>query len=308
MLVSKSTEHWTRYVEDQLLSSGVYFGHGTDNALDEAAWLVLHVLEQPLDGSFDDWSSPVSLIQGAAIKELLKQRIKTRKPLAYLLGEAWFCGLRFEVDESVLVPRSPLAELVFHGFEPWLNSAGSVNALDLCTGSGCIGIAMAHYHPGWQVTASDISPHALAMAGRNCQLHELTRRVSLVESDLFENLPEQRFDLVVSNPPYVAAPLMNDMPAEYQTEPELGLISGEDGLDIPLRILVDAPAWLTDHGVLVCEVGSSAQTLQEILPVLPLTWLEFEHGGEGVFTIDRQPLVDALPAIESVLENRKNVI
>jgi ribosomal protein L3 glutamine methyltransferase len=222
---------------------------------------------------------------------LLERRIEERRPLAYLLGEAWFYGLRFRVDESVLVPRSPLAELIAAGFRPWLKTETIGSALDLCTGSGCIAVAMACHLPGVPIDAADISAAALAVARRNVALHGMDDRVRLVRSDLFKSLHGRRYDLIVSNPPYVPETQLPDLPAEYRREPVLALAAGQDGLALVLRILAAAPAHLADDGMLICEVGESAGRLQRRLPFAEFTWLEFEHGGGGVFTIGREALV-----------------
>ncbi len=239
---------------------------------------------------------------------LLDERIASRRPLAYLLGEAWFCGLMFRVGPGALVPRSPIAELILNRFQPWLGTREPSLALDLCTGSGCIAVAMAHALPGLQVDASDISAAALDIAAQNVRMHGLESRVKLHEADLFAGLAEQRYDLIVTNPPYVPRAALNSLPDEYRAEPELGLVSGDDGLDLPLRILLEASAWLSADGLLFCEVGESDERLQATLETVPLTWIEFEHGGGGVFTIDRRQLEAAKPAIGSALERRGHVI
>lgn len=292
------------HCRDIMQAADLHFGHGTDNAQDEAAWLVLHVMGQDLDGSFEDWDLPVSASSKAEILDLLGQRIRTRMPLAYLLGEAWFCGLAFEVGPAVLVPRSPMAELISRDFTPWVQSDGLRHVLDLCTGSACIGIAMAARWPQLRVVASDISRAALEVAQRNCLRHAVHERVELVRSDLFEALGGQRFDLIVSNPPYVPDDVVAGLPPEYRAEPRLGLASGGDGLDLPLRILLDAANYLEENGVLVCEVGESAGALQQALERVPLTWIDFEQGGEGVFTMNRQALHGAMPMVRDAIERR----
>lgn len=284
--------------------AGLFFGHGTDNALDEAAWLVLHVLGAPLDGSFERWGSKVSVEDGVHIENLLRQRIETRQPLAYLLGEAWFCGMLFKVGPGALVPRSPIAELIADGFQPWLGNRKPEQALDLCTGCGCIAIAMAHQFPDLQVQASDISPAALDIAAGNVRMHGLEARVTLIESDLFAALAGRHYDLIVSNPPYVPRRVLEALPDEYRAEPQLGLVSGEDGLDIPLRIMLGASRYLGPEGILICELGESDERLQETLDSVPLTWLEFDHGGGGVFTMDQQQLEAAQAAIRTALQQR----
>lgn len=302
-----TVELWVRRCAARMDDAGLYFGHGTDNALDEAAWLVLHVLGAPLDGNFDAWNSKVGVGDTVRIQALLDERISSRQPLAYLLGEAWFCGLPFRVGPGALVPRSPIAELILDGFQPWLGNRLPTRALDLCTGSGCIAVAMARKLPGLHVDASDISAAALDIAAQNVRMHGLETRLTLHEADLFKGLEEQRYDLIVTNPPYVPRAVLRSLPDEYRAEPELGLVSGDDGLELPLRILHEAPAWLARDGLLFCEVGESDERLQATLETVPLTWLEFEHGGSGVFTIDRQQLEAARPVIRSALERRGHV-
>ncbi|KAA9132073.1 50S ribosomal protein L3 N(5)-glutamine methyltransferase [Marinihelvus fidelis] len=304
---SVTVEDWTRRCAADFDAAGLHFGHGTDNALDEAAWLVLHVLGAPLDGEFDDWDAAVADDAAAQIAALARARIDSGRPMAYLLGEAWFCGLPFSVTDDVLVPRSPLAEMILSGYQPWLPERSRGRALDLCCGSGCIGIATAVHLPGWQVDLSDVSDAALAVARENIQRHGLGERVSAWASDGFDDLPERRWDLIVTNPPYVPNAALNELPREYLAEPSLGLVSGDDGLDLPLRILADAPARLADDGILVCEVGESAERLEAELPDVGFTWIEFEHGGDGVFTMSKNELNDARPRVLARLESRKHV-
>ena len=292
---------------ERLSDAGLHFGHGTDNAQDEAAWLVLHVLEQPLDGSFDEWDSLVDEEAAAAIEEMVRLRCTSGKPLAYLTGTAYFAGLPFEVDESVLVPRSPFAELILDGFRPWLEPAKAERVLDMCTGSGCIAIATAVHLPQLRVDAVDISGEALQIAARNAARHDVAGRVRLIESDLFQSLPECRYDLIMANPPYVPERALDELPGEYRSEPGLGLVSGADGLDAALKILRDAERFLAPEGALICEVGESEERLQRLLPDVPFLWLEFEHGGSGVFVLTRQQLMEAGPAVAAALGKRKHV-
>ncbi len=284
------------------------FGHGTDNALDEAAWLVLHVCGKALDGSFCDWGDAVSSAEKAEISRLLSLRCETRQPLAYLLGSAWFAGLELEVNKDVLVPRSPLAELILDQFRPWVDPDRVGRVLDMCTGSGCIAIASALSLPATRVDAADISGQALQVAQRNVERHGLSDRVKLIQSDLFRSLPAQRYDLILANPPYVPAQAMAGLPAEYRAEPGLGLVSGDDGLDAALSILLDAPGYLRDDGVLICEVGESEERLAAALPQTPFLWLEFEHGGSGVFVLTREQLQSARQALAGLIRNRENVL
>lgn len=298
---------WIARVAAQFAAADLHYGHGTDNEQDEAAWLVLHAAGAALDGSFDDWGQLVDAATMKKIEELSHRRRETGKPLAYLTGTAFFAGLAFEVNEDVLVPRSPLAELILDGFRPWAKPGALQGVLDMCTGSGCIGIAAAVHTPGLRVDLADISPAALDVARRNVQRHGVGDRVSLFESDLFASLPPAAYDLVLANPPYVPAASVAALPREYRQEPELGLVSGADGLDAPLAILLDAPRFLCEYGVLVCEVGESEQRLAALLPDVPFTWLEFEQGGSGVFVLTRDELLKAAPAVETAIGKRNDV-
>ncbi len=278
-----------------LSRAGVFFGHGTDNAYDEAAHLVLHVL------SLDPWCNenslrmPVSRSQLTAIDELLQKRIDTRKPAAYLTGKTWFAGLEFLVDERVLVPRSPIAELIGNRYQPWIADDRVHRILDLCTGSGCIAIASAMAFPTAQVDGSDISADALDLARSNVSLHKLDERVQLIESDLFAGLAGEKYDIIVSNPPYVPVTEHAELPDEYHREPDLGLVAGDDGLDIVRTILVEARQYLSDSGILVIEVGETQALLEKAYPHVPFTWLEFAHGGSGVFVMSAGELDEYAP-------------
>ncbi len=286
-----SAEAWVHWGIDCFEQYGVYFGHGTDNALDEAAWLVLAALEMPLDMSLADVAQPLAPAQRRAIANLFQQRVEMRKPAAYLTNEAWFCGLRFYVDERVLVPRSPLGELIVNGFAPWWPEQNPVSrVLDIGTGSGCIAIACAHTFPDVVVDAADISLEALAVTQQNIELHQLEARVNAVESDLFSALDGRCYDIIVSNPPYVDAEDIAAMPAEFRHEPQLGLVAGIDGLDFAVRILRDAPRYLTAEGILIVEVGNSDAALAQRFPTVPFMWLVFENGGHGVFLLTAQEL------------------
>ena len=302
-----SVGKWVQKVTGALEESNLFYGHGTDNPRDEAAWLVLHAANAPLDGSFNDWNRPLSAAEGTLVLANLAERIERGMPLAYILGSAWFAGLEFEVDKSVLVPRSPIAELIFEHFQPWAGAPAINKVLDLCTGSGCIGIAIAWHMPWVTVDASDISPAALAVARRNVRKHRLEPRVQVYQSDLFTALRGKTYDLVVTNPPYVARETMLELPREYHAEPELGLVSGTDGLDACLQILAQAPHHLTDGGMLVCEVGESEQRLVGALPGVPFVWPEFSNGGAGVFILSRQDLLQAAPLIMNVIKEREHV-
>ena len=276
-------------------SAGLHFGHGTDNAWDETLWLVAHLLDIQYETG---WQAALQAAldapaDGQVLTQLLtiaEARIQTRKPLAYLIGEAWFAGLKFVVNEHVLVPRSPLAELITQGFQPWVASVDNLCVLDLCTGSGCIAIATALHQPTWQVDASDVSVAALDVAQRNVANYDLGDRVTLIEADVFNSALFQQYHLIVSNPPYVDAAEMDERPEEFAREPVLGLAAGSDGLDIVRDILADAAAHLRDDGVLICEVGASDQALQQEYSTVPFTWLEFGDGGTGVFVLTKSQL------------------
>ena len=287
--------------------AGLFFGHGTDNADDEAAWMLLHVLGAPLDGSFEQWNTLLDESRQKDLEQLLARRINERCPLAYLTGEARFCGLDFIVSPDVLIPRSPLAELIQEQFSPWLDLGEGGQVLDMCTGGACIAIAMAVYMPGISVDAVDISPVALKVASQNVERHAVGDRVRLIQSDLFATLGDTSYDLIVSNPPYVSADVFADLPAEYRAEPSGGLVCGEDGLDIVLKILDASPRYMKQQAILIVEVGESAETLLELLPRLPFTWLEFHHGGDGIFMLGYDQLIACQPDVRAVLEQRKNV-
>jgi ribosomal protein L3 glutamine methyltransferase len=297
-----SIQDYVRWGASRFNAAGLFFGHGTDNAIDEATQLVLHSLHLPPDLPASYRESRLTYEERAAILDLFERRIGERKPAAYLTGRAWFAGLELEVDENVLVPRSPLAELVEAGFDPWMDPASVTRVLDLCAGCGCIGIAAAVYLPDAEVDLVDVSPAALAVATRNVSLHGLEDRVRVIESDLFAALGGREYDVIVCNPPYVSVAELESLPPEYQREPRLALVAGESGLDLVLHILRDAPGFLADDGVLVVEVGSTAAGLEQRFPDLPFLWLEFERGGEGVFLMNRRQLLEFQPLFEQALE------
>lgn len=274
-----------RHLED----AGLVFGHGTENAHDEAAWLVIHALGFSPAEPLPEPSAPVQAPEIARVEDLLRRRIQTRKPLAYLLNSAWFAGLEFYVDERVIVPRSPIAELIAREFSPWL-TAPPRRILDLCTGSGCIAIACARQFDDVLVDATDVSADALDVAEINRRKHRLEDRVTLIQADVFEGLPQRNYDIIVSNPPYVDAGAMAELRAEYRTEPKLALAAGKDGLTIVRRILAGAVEYLSPEGILVCEVGDSEEALVSAFPAIPFVWLDFEFGGQGVFLLTAEDL------------------
>ncbi len=280
----RSLRDHIRWAVSRFNGEGVFFGHGTDNAWDEARQLVLGAVHLPWDIADAYLDCQLEEDERAHLQALLKRRIEERVPTAYLLGEGWFCGLPFTVDERVLVPRSPLAEQIQRRFDPWLGQVPG-RILDLCTGSGCIGIACAYEFPEAEVVLADLSFDALEVAYQNILRHDLEERVYTVQGDGFDGLPGQRFDLILSNPPYVDAEDFADMPAEYQHEPALGLACGEDGLDLVRRMLAEAADHLTEQGVLIVEVGNSQVHVEALYPEVDFTWLEFEQGGHGVFLL-----------------------
>lgn len=270
--------------------SDLWFGHGTDNAFDEAAELVFFGAKLRHEDAADVYSQLLDAAARAAILALFERRVAERIPAAYLTHRMWFAGHEFYVDERVLVPRSPIAELIEAQFQPWIAPAKVRRILDIGTGSGCIAIASALAMPAVQVDASDVSADALAVAAINIAAHSVQGRVRVVRSDVFAGLGRERYDVIVSNPPYVGDTEMAELPPEYRHEPATGLHSGRDGLDIVRRILDGAAAHLQPHGLLIVEVGNSQAALIEALPQAPFTWLEFERGGGGVFLLTAEQL------------------
>jgi ribosomal protein L3 glutamine methyltransferase len=271
----------------------LHYGHGTETALEEAAWLVGHAIGARPDVLASRLSVRPTAAERERIELLAAERIKTRKPLAYLLHEAWFAGRRFYVDERALVPRSLTAEFILERFAPWVIPGKVRRILDLCTGSGCMAVALARAFPRARVDAADISEAALEVARINVRRHRLQRRVRLVRSDLFAGLGQRRYDLIVSNPPYVAATEMKRLPAEDRREPRLALAAADRGLAVILRILAAAPRHLSRAGVLVVETGNSYARLQARRPDIPFVWLTTTSGDESVFLIEAAELARA---------------
>jgi ribosomal protein L3 glutamine methyltransferase len=271
-----------RWAASEFHLGGLFYGHGTDSAWDEAVALTLGALHLPWNIDPAVLDARLLTMERARIVALVRARITTRRPLPYLLGEAFFAGFPFSVDERVLIPRSPIAELIEHGFAAWFPDQPPQRVLDLCAGSGCIGIATALHLPTCEVDLADVSPEALEVARINISRHDVGTRVRAVESDLFEDLAGRRYDLILCNPPYVDRRDLTTMPAEFRHEPVLALGAGADGMDVVRRILRETRAHLDDEGVLILEVGNSDHHLEAAFPEVPFLWLEFERGGQGV--------------------------
>ncbi len=272
----------------QLEAAGVFFGHGTDNAWDEAAWLILHALGIPVDEE-TDLNLEVDTTQQSAINDLLKQRIESRKPVAYLTGTAWFAGMPFHTAEGVIVPRSHIGGFLLENGRPWIKPGSVKRILDLCTGSGCIAVAAAMAFPEAGVDATDIDPLALALAEKNIKEYKMENRIQLIESDIYQNLSAV-YDLILANPPYVPGGEILHFPAEYQHEPTTAFDGGPDGLDLVHIILNDASRFLAPEGQIVVEVGESWTTLEQAYPKAAFNWLETGVEDSGLFIMDRQEL------------------
>ena len=283
-----------RFAVTRFEAASLFYGHGSDNAWDEAAYLVLHALHLPLDRLDAFLDARLTAAERGTVLNMLRRRVEERVPAAYLTGEAFLGPYRFRVDERVIVPRSFIGELMLDGdLAPWIDDPEAIaNVLELCTGSGCLAIVAAHAFPNAHVDAVDLSPDALAVARANVADYGLEETVTLYHSDLYQALPPKRYDLILSNPPYVNATSMATLPAEYQREPEMALAGGEDGLDLVHTILREAPRFLSDTGLLVVEIGHNRDALEAAYPNTPFTWLETESGNEFVFLLR----ADELPA------------
>jgi ribosomal protein L3 glutamine methyltransferase len=280
-----------RFAVSRFSEGGLFFGHGADNAWDEAVYLLLHSLHLPLDRLEPFLDAGLTSDERTTVLRIIERRIRERLPAAYLTNEAWLAEYRFYVDQRVIVPRSFIAELLREQLAPWIDDPESVaSVLDLCTGSGCLAIFAAHAFPAAQVDAIDLSPDALAVAARNVSDYELTARIRLLESNLFAALDKERYDLIISNPPYVNAASMRSLPAEYQREPALALASGEDGLDLTRAILATARERLTPNGLLVVEIGHNREQLEAAFPDTAFTWLDTAAGDQYVFLLHRDQL------------------
>ncbi len=283
-----SLKDFLGWATEAFLQAGLFFGHGTNNAWDEAVALARYVLGLPPDADKSVLERPLTIAEQTQLMKLAKERIDKRLPVPYLSHEAWFAGLKFYVDERVIIPRSPIAETIQQGFKPWLGKRSPKRILDLCTGSACIAIALNKVFPNAIIDAVDISNDALQVAQKNVTLHQCADKVHLIKSDLFSALNKQKYDIIISNPPYVDTLTLAHLPAEYRHEPTISLVAGKDGLKIVRRILHEAANYLNAQGVLIVEVGDSKKALIQAYPALPFIWLEFTQGGSGVFLLKEE--------------------
>ena len=283
---------WLRYAVSTFTEAKLTFGHGSENAYDEAAYLLLHTLHLPLDTLEPFLDAKLTAQEKTLLLDIFQRRVEQRIPAAYLTHEAWLGELKFYVDERVIVPRSFIAELLRDRLLPWVADAdNTTSVLDLCTGSGCLAILAALAFPNAHVDAADLSPEALEVAQRNVTEYELLNQISLIQSDLFAQLGGKQYDIIISNPPYVDAESVAALPAEYLHEPKLALGSGNDGLDATREILKQAAAHLTPHGILIVEIGHNRDVLEAAYPELPFTWLDVSAGDQFVFLLHRNDLL-----------------
>ena len=288
---------WLRFTVSRFEEAGIFFGHGTDNAYDEAVWLIMSALHLPLDTLDNFLDAVITETERKHLAHLIERRTVDRTPTAYLLREAWLKGYKFYVDERVIVPRSFIAELLENSLSPWVEFPELVeNVADICTGSGCLGVLLADAFPAAHVDVVDISPDAIAVCNINIANYGLQDRITAIQSDMFANLQGKTYDVIISNPPYVDAPSMVILPQEYRNEPQIALGSGEAGLDHTHTLIRQAPQHLNDGGLLVVEIGHNRDALLDAYPHLPFTWLEVESGNEFVFLLTREQLVSAAGA------------
>ncbi len=289
--VLHSVRDWIRYSVSQFEQSGVFFGHGTSNAYDESVWLVLSGLHLPLDMLEQFVDARVLPEEGKHLQHLIQRRVTERVPTAYLLREAWLRGFKFYVDERVIVPRSFIAELLENSLAPYIEYPELIqSAADICTGSGCLGILLAYAFPDAQIDVVDISADAIAVANINIRQYQLEHQVQAIQSDMLNALQGKRYDLIISNPPYVDAQAMAQLPEEYRNEPQLALGSGADGLDHTHTLLRQAADFLNDDGLLVVEIGHNREALINAYPTTPFTWLEVDAGDQFVFLLHKADL------------------
>lgn len=282
---------WLRFTVSRFEEAGIFFGHGTDNAYDEAVWLIMSALHLPLDTVDNFLDAVITTSERKHLAHLIERRIVDRTPTAYLLREAWLKGYKFYVDERVIVPRSFIAELLEHSLSPWVEFPEMVeDVADICTGSGCLGVLLADAFPAAHVDVVDISPDAIAVCNINIGNYHLQDRITAIQSDMFAALAGKTYDVIISNPPYVDAPSMATLPQEYRNEPQIALGSGDAGLDHTHTLIREAPMYLKDGGLLVVEIGHNRDALLEAYPDLPFTWLEVESGNEFVFLLTREQL------------------
>jgi ribosomal protein L3 glutamine methyltransferase len=282
---------WLRYSVSRFEEAGIFFGHGTDNAYDESVWLIMSALHLPMDTLENFFDARITPSEVKHLAHLIERRVTERIPTAYLLREAWLKGFKFYVDERVIVPRSFIAELLENGLHPWIEYQEMVeSAADICTGSGCLGVLLAHTFPNAAIDVVDISPDAIAVANINIKNYGLDEQVTAIKSDMFTALTGKTYDLIISNPPYVDADAMSTLPAEYRNEPQIALGSGNDGLDHTHTLLREAAKHLNDGGLLIVEIGHNRDALLAAYPELPFTWLEVESGNQFVFMLSKEQL------------------